>query len=863
MPTVARLAGASEGKAADAFVHGYRALEKELHEAESAGNGTGTTPPTRAAVQMKVKAVRALRSRAVDADRLARGESLDDAVLVEVRKLVKNGERDKAVAVGHALRARPATRSTGCAALGVALLNSSGPVGAWAVFSEIAGTPASVPVANELYTAAFGALGVDASTVLDEDIASGRFLGWSGETLLRVAQKSLARGLHDRAEVLVRTAQERPGSSMSNSVRKELARLATWLPDGARRAEIPQVPGAISYGVIGYNQPDVISRNIGDYIQTISSMGHLVRQQNFTFTGDEELVAFAEELRGSTKTERLVDGESATFNLFELSRDGNPLQAVPEGTWALTFGWFMHHMFGQGFALPYHENVRPIILSFHVRFPEILTPEAVDYLRRYAPVGCRDWQTVSLLRSVGVPAFFSGCMTTTVDTVFRRDGDDTRDSTVYVDSPQTGEGLSRTQVQMEVRHLSFVDNLRLGREWVTDYHLVYDKVVTSRLHCFLPARSVGSKVTFLPKNRSDNRFGGLIDTTDADFERIRQGILDKASRILQTIASGATEDEVYATWREICAPAMAEADEFLAARELPVLAADEVTALVRANGPAAPDSPSVDALQVIVDVRRGEAKHLAGLVRSIAAHVSRPVEIWAVGATTTAAERQDLASEDMPLPVRWIELDESALRGLDDQLTPARRQELTLALVAEALPHVGQAVFLPAAALVRADLAGLAALAPGGDSLVTATDERHRGRGGGLELIRRISARQGDDNVKALDFLIAAHRRHPGEFTTFDTNVMVLDLDAARRADLGGHLAALVLEYGMSFREALNLFAGPHRTELDASWNHAPGYEAQDDPRVVSWRDTVKPWSRWVTPFSEEWSALTGPDRAN
>ncbi|GAA3607457.1 hypothetical protein GCM10022199_09050 [Marihabitans asiaticum] len=857
MPTIARMAGASEKTtpAADAkaFADAYRALEREFPEACSPGNGTGSTPPTKAAVQQKVKAARTARSRTVNSDQLARGTALDDAVLTEVRTLIKNGEKDKALALGHALRGRPATRSTGCAVLGIALLNSSGPASAWTVFSEIAGTDDADLVANDLYAAAFGALGDDASEVLDADLASGRFHSWSGVTLLRVAQKALARGLSDQAEVLIRTAQGRPEASMTENVRKELARLASWLPGGSKRAEIPQVAGAIPFGVIGYDQPDIASRNIGDYIQTVASMGHLVRQQNFTFTGDPDLVELAEELRGSTKTERLVDGESVSLNLFQLNRDGSPLQAVPEGTWALTFGWFMHHMFGQGFAFPFHDNVRPIILSFHVRFPAMLTPEALDYLRRYSPVGCRDWQTVALLRSVGVPAFFSGCLTTTVDTVFRRDGEDTRDATVYVDSPQTGPGTSRMQEQMSVRSLTFVENLRLARDWVRDYHLKYDKVVTSRLHCFLPARSVGSQVTFLPKNRSNNRFGGLIDTSDADFERIRQGILDKASRILQVIASGADEDDVYARWREICAPAMAEADEFLAARELPVLTAEAVTALVPAQGSGEHGGSDPAAVHVVVDVRRGEAKHLPRLIRSIDAHTSAPVEILAVGATTTEGERQSLRSDDLPLPVRWITVDEVAVRSLGD-VTPNRQHELSLALAAPALPHARHAVFLPASALVRDDLTRLATVLPEEGALVTATAERHRGRESGLELIRRISGRQGDDNARALDFLIAAHRRHPGEFSTFDTNVMVIDLEAARRANLAGHLLPLILKYGMSFGEAMNIYAGPHRTELDGVWNHAPGYEVRSDPGVVNWRDTSKPWSAWVTPFAEEWA---------
>ena len=78
----------------------------------------------------------------------------------------------------------------------------------------------------------------------------------------------------------------------------------------------------------------------------------------------------------------------------------------------------MHALFGMRHGFPLHRNLRPIFVSFHCNKRDLLTPEAIDYLKRYGPVGCRDWTTVDLLLSLGVPAFFSGCLTTTIDTVF-------------------------------------------------------------------------------------------------------------------------------------------------------------------------------------------------------------------------------------------------------------------------------------------------------------------------------------------------------------------------------------------------------------------------------------------------------------
>lgn len=858
MPTVARIAGSPlPGSPKDGFVLGYRSLEREFPEADSAGNGTGNTPPTKAAIELKVEAARRAKSAAGYLDQLARGASLDASLLGGVRQLIKNGERHEAVAIGHSLREQPGTRNLGSAILGASLLGSSGPANAWTVFEEIANTSASEPVADELYAAAFGALGTDAAPILHADLESGRVQRWDASTLLHVAQKALARGLDGQARTLIDIARQLPNSARSNHINKELARLSSWLPEGSHRAEIPVVAGTINYGIMGYEQPDVTSRNIGDYIQSVASMGHIVRQRNFVFDGDANLVEFANELRATAKTERMVDGPSAKLNLLELNRDGNPYQALPDKTWALTFGWYMHHTFNQGYGIPFHPNLRPVLLSVYVRYPDMLTPEAVDYLRKYAPVGCRDWQTVALLRAAGIPAFFSGCLTTTIDTVFRRDGADTRDQTIYVDAPKTGPGESRTQAQTGIRSLSFVENLRLARDWVSHYHLEYNTVVTSRLHCFLPARSVGSQVTFLPKNRSDNRFGGLIDTTDEEFDRIRNGILDKASTMLQTIASGVTEEEVYATWREICAPAMAEADEYLASASLRVLeprvadsilqsatVADEGTIVTGAN-------PSV---KVVIDARRGELKYVPALIRSIAAHTDSPVAIWIAADGSTSQERAELESADLSFPLAWITPDESALASLTSGHKRSSRHEVVLALAAEAVPGSGNLVFLPASAMVRSDIASLAAQVPSADHLVTAANDQHRGHTGGLELFRRVASRQGKNNQKALELVFATHRLRPGNFATFDPNVMVLNLDLANQRQLGAHLVPLILDYGMSFREALNTVVGPDRDELDRSWNHAPGCAVDDDPSLVNWRDTSKPWSQLATPFKAEWS---------
>ena len=75
-------------------------------------------------------------------------------------------------------------------------------------------------------------------------------------------------------------------------------------------------------------------------------------------------------------------------------RDASMYEEIPEQTWVLCFGWYMHALFRMRHGFPLHRNLRPIFISFHCNKRELLTPEAVAYLKRYGPVGCRDWTTV-------------------------------------------------------------------------------------------------------------------------------------------------------------------------------------------------------------------------------------------------------------------------------------------------------------------------------------------------------------------------------------------------------------------------------------------------------------------------------------
>ena len=66
---------------------------------------------------------------------------------------------------------------------------------------------------------------------------------------------------------------------------------------------------------------------------------------------------------------------------------------------------------------PPSEYIYPLLISMHIsplKANDLLKHEGVEFLKRYGPVGCRDYYTKDLLESKGIPAYFSACMTLTL-----------------------------------------------------------------------------------------------------------------------------------------------------------------------------------------------------------------------------------------------------------------------------------------------------------------------------------------------------------------------------------------------------------------------------------------------------------------
>lgn len=818
-----KTAGASK-KIAAATARSYRKLADGLRGRTSEDIDGWTVAPSTREVASKARQLTRLKAHAALSESLAGGASFGTSTVEAGRALIAGGFQSEAVSIGLNLRSEPAHEEAGMTLLGMAYQRSSDPDVAWSEFARVTDRELIVAAAEEYYPTAIDSLGRDALPLVERSNEAGETDRWSDKAVLRTAESAFCIGAFDHVRTLVEARLDQGSDNIDSAVGYELARMLDWLPGGKHLEPLPTTAGKRNFGVLSYDQPGTRSRNIGDYIQTIASIGHLLRYENLSFTGDQGLVGLFAKLRQSVKEERKYAGPEAELNLVEVYRDGNVYQHIPDDTWYIAFGWYMHDIYGKSFNIPFHPNLRPILLSVFVRYPEMLTPDAIAYLKKYGPVGCRDWQSVALLRAVGVPAFFSGCLTTTVDTLFPAPSADRRTGTLKVDWQKGGKGPKKKQTVTAIRDKSFPENLELARNWVADYAYKYRQVLTSRLHANLPARSVGAQVEFEPKNKSDSRFGGLIGISGDDFDAIRNGILDKLSVLIPLIATGASEDEIYSKWAEITADDMAYADEYLASASLPKA---DSTAVAAAGQVAEQPKPEAGVIDILMTVEKGEQSLVSTAVETLDAHAAQRYRVWLPSGVLSPSQVDDLQP--------------SLSNGEVHVLAPvsfegiANSNDLVQALLPALFPDHERLVVIPAAAEVSTDVTELSTVDLGG-ALVAAKHDVKKNRSSGLTLMRRIASSFGDDHVGALKFVFASHSGMSTDFVPFDPQIMVLNLNELRSNSIVERVVGLLAEIDISYVDALQIAVGGRYRELDSAWNIRAPWETSDSPKIVNWR---------------------------
>lgn len=210
------------------------------------------------------------------------------------------------------------------------------------------------------------------------------------------------------------------------------------------------------------------------------------------------------------------------------------------------------------------EGLVPLPVAVHLVQPKRMPAEALDWLRRFAPVGCRDWRTLRFLLRRGVPAYFSGCCTLTL-----LPGGGRPSEVLFCDTPPVAKrgatwdlsawprGLRRrvspflrAYVAYRVTEMTALvpsPDFAKAEEQLRRYASAA-LVVTTRIHCALPCLAMGVPTILICPRYDRSRFEGLVSllnviVTDRRGLRFVSVATDRQGRVRNP-----TDFRRYAAW---------------------------------------------------------------------------------------------------------------------------------------------------------------------------------------------------------------------------------------------------------------------------------------------------------------------------
>ncbi len=233
------------------------------------------------------------------------------------------------------------------------------------------------------------------------------------------------------------------------------------------------------YGLLKYS-----SVNIGDEIQSIAAMRFLPKVEQYIHR--EQLNKYYP--KSGKKTKLIMNA------------------------------WWMHKP--QNF--PPSEFIEPLLISMHISVKKrktILTEQVRKYFIEHGPVGCRDVSTYEWLKSEGIPAYFSGCLTLTL----QRNKSIKRENYILcIDVPEEVVEELKKRTKKPVYNLSSLltpyydskQRMNIAKMFLRLLHNAHC-VVSTRLHVILPCLAFETPVLRIltEENGSDieGRFSGFED----------------------------------------------------------------------------------------------------------------------------------------------------------------------------------------------------------------------------------------------------------------------------------------------------------------------------------------------------------------
>lgn len=614
--------------------------------------------------------------------------------------------------------------------------------------------------------------------------------------------------------------------------------------------EVKSLPDTINIAVMDYKLLDKsrTSRNRGDYVQTLAALSNLLRFQNIEYVGNTKLSNYLNSLKKNIQPSRKITTHAAKVQPVAIDRDFSSGREYPENTWLISNGWFMHRNFQGPVDFPYPKNVLPLMISFHIQDPDVLTDEVVKELKRIEPIGCRDWTTLYRLRDFGIKAFFSGCVTTTVGQVLppatgTRKRKLAQVETKIVERNYLGWSIDQfIQVGEQVRGFDLVEGIEDARVMLEEY-VDYREVATSRLHCYLPARSMGLKVDFKPKNLADVRFEGLINLDETAFNKIRNGIEDKLEVTLKAILEGKNEKEVRQLWAEICQAEVEFAEEYATnyskvtpsnidvPKAVAALAASKITV---GNNPR-----GNNVVETALALDQNLEHMIPVVLQSLVDHTSREVNAHVMTRGLGNAFRERMGKLFPEINFTFYNFDEVNYGKDIALLSHISVSTMDRLFLPEMLKDLDKVLYLDIDILIQADVGELYDLNLG-DNIFAGKRTRLKSWANMIRPITRATLHFAPE--KAWDIRKRLHDKADLTSRTFNAGILVLNLEIMRAENFTAEHMYLVEQCRMNDQDVFNIYSRDRVLEIDSEWNHVPSQDFNASPKIIHWAGPAKPW---------------------
>lgn len=178
------------------------------------------------------------------------------------------------------------------------------------------------------------------------------------------------------------------------------------------------------------------------------------------------------------------------------------------------------------FPLPWSNKITPIFIGFHLntinKTRERFVQEKIyEKMKPYEPIGCRDRSTRDFLKSLGINAYFSGCMTLTFD---KRKQEPTNGKIFLVDLDRRILKKLPNDIKQKcdtsITHFYYWNNYpvtekgaeefeQYARTVLERYKTEAKLIITSKIHVAMPCIAMGIPVIFITIDPNNVRFDVL------------------------------------------------------------------------------------------------------------------------------------------------------------------------------------------------------------------------------------------------------------------------------------------------------------------------------------------------------------------